>query len=388
MKIDLKNRQALRTLAMLKDVCFYIFYTNKFWKKEYKWNYLQLTTSLFKLWLDCSESIHMADLTLLIDEMKQLNDDYQMDNAKSLTSFQIKTLLRSYMYQSEYSSREEKWSESKSFFDKSLNMLSLLSEKDRKGEAIYLYHITLEIGYSLVKQNRRSSVDILYWVICAVDKIFQSSEGETRPASLGYLSQSFMKLIIFICQKDNDSLPDNRIYLLVNTFDKVLNDEKKITTITYYLAKIHLFLKSLSTSNEVIKNKFDKEYFKMVENIVISNHQDLSLLSSIMRKINQLKYITISNLMSSLDLLIRRTENNKNNMITINSSALYLFKIHILSELVIENHSRSIKFDQEILRHAMDDVYLVKEDINLVDLAAIQLILWKTGDIFYEVSLP
>ncbi|KAI7900431.1 uncharacterized protein BX663DRAFT_517550 [Cokeromyces recurvatus] len=393
-KLDLNNKQVLKILAILKSICFHILHKNTLWKTEYKWEYLQLTTSLFKLWLDCDHSHHSrTELSLIMSEIKRFNQDYyQTEHIQCLASFQIKTLLRSYMYQSEYSSRYENWSESKSFFDKSSNMLSMLSSKDRQGETIYLYYITLDIGYALVKNNssyNKRSSDILHWIICAFDKIFNSSNGGTETMLPDYLSQRFMKLIICICQKDNDILPDNRIYSSINTFDKVLNSENKTTTVIYYLAKIQLFLKSLSSSssNDILKNKFEKEYFKMVENIKIGNHQDLALLSSIIRKINQHQYINVSNLMSSLDILIHRTENETNQTSIIDSSTLYLFKIYLLSELVLENHSRSIEFNKDILRHAMDDIYLVKEDIQLVDLSAIQLILWKTGDIFYHKKL-
>lgn len=111
---------------------------------------------------------------------------------------------------------------------------------------------------------------------------------------------------------------------------------------------------------------------------------------------------SLSTIMDGLDLLIHRAENNLMGT-SVDSSTLYLCKIFILSELAIENSKSLVQCSDDVIRSAMDGkikhdlvfnhltllstaVFLIKEDIEEVDLSAIQIVLWRTGDFFYNVS--
>ncbi|KAK4516313.1 uncharacterized protein ATC70_011283 [Mucor velutinosus] len=87
--------------------------------------------------------------------------------------------------------------------------------------------------------------------------------------------------------------------------------------------------------------------------------------------------------MDGLDLLIHRAENNLMGT-SVDSSTLYLCKIFILSELTIENSKSSAQCNDDVIRSSMDAVFLIKEDIEEDDLNAIQIVLWRTGDFFYN----
>ncbi|KAI8969216.1 hypothetical protein BDF20DRAFT_151143 [Mycotypha africana] len=142
----------------------------------------------------------------------------------------------------------------------------------------------------------------------------------------------------------------------------------------------------MSCANEILQKKMQEEYFNMVETIsVTTSTLDLALLVSIAHLVNQNQYVSISSIMDGLDVLIHRALLISNKISSSdNSSEFYLVKVLILSELCQEAMQLSIDFEERVLGSTMDDIFLIKGDIPDAELSAIQMLLWRTGDGFYD----
>ncbi|KAF1797660.1 hypothetical protein FB192DRAFT_1178194 [Mucor lusitanicus] len=249
---------------------------------------------------------------------------------------------------------------------------------DKYNEIAYLCYLVVATATSMSRVVSKSSVDVLIWVFDALDKILKCKGSVSLPK---YLHVPLLDLIMHVCEKDTHVLRSDALKSILATFDRVLSESMKTDT-RYYLCRILIQLKAVSLLSESLQKALQIEYFKMVENIVITM-DGLNMLVVTLRKLNQNRNVGLSTIMDGLDLLIHRAENNLMGT-SVDSSTLYLCKIFILSELAIENSRSSVQCSDDIIRSAMDAVFLIKEDIEEVDLNAIQIVLWRTGDFFYQ----
>ncbi|OBZ85165.1 hypothetical protein A0J61_06784 [Choanephora cucurbitarum] len=148
----------------------------------------------------------------------------------------------------------------------------------------------------------------------------------------------------------------NESLKLADILDSVLSKEKK-RSIKYFLAKISILLKSADVNDYA--SVVQREYFGLVENVEFSY---------------------------GLDLLIHRIQEEANTETDL--GFLYLFKFNILSEITIENFKKNqLELDENVIRASIDDIYLIKEDIDPLNIATIQAITWATADFFYNQKL-
>ncbi|KAI8645800.1 hypothetical protein BD408DRAFT_42855 [Parasitella parasitica] len=344
--VNTKNTQKLAVVATLKDICFNILSKNQQWKDNNSWSYLHIITALFKI---CDLPYHC-----------------------------IKDIIKCYIYQSEYATRSDNWSECTILFGKAIHLVLFMSADQKSDEIAYLCYLIIDTGAGMSKSALKSSVKVITWVFEALEKVLQCKGSASLPK---YLYNPLFDLIVNVCQKDTHILRPDVLKGVLETFEKAFHQEKK-AGVQYYQAKIQLLLKAVSSVSDPLQTALQTEYFKMVENIVIIA-DELNILVLITRKLNQNSYISISSLMDGLDLLIHRAENNLIGT-SVDSSTLYLCKIYILSDLVVENSRLLAQSNDALIRSAMDAIFLIKEDLQEVDLSAIQIILWRTGDFFYS----
>ncbi|KAL7333968.1 sporulation-specific protein 22 [Mucor circinelloides] len=373
MLINTTHTQKLSIVATLKDICFNILCKNQQWKDNNSWTYLHVITALFRIWLDSDNINNIEDK--LINEMKKYN---AIDLNSDLPDHCIRDVIKCYIYQSEYASHSGKWSECTEFFEKATHLVLAMSSSEKCDEIAYLCYLVLDTGASMSKSVSRSSVDVITWVFDALGKILNCKGSVSLPK---YLYNPLLELTMFVCQKDTHILRSNVLKSVLTTFDHAFSQDMK-TDVRYYLSKIHIQLKAVSLLSDSLHKTLQTEYFKMVENVVITA-DDLNMLVVTVRKLNQNRNVGLSTIMDGLDLLIHRAENNLMGP-SVDSSTLYLCKIFILSELAIENSRSSVQCSDDIIRSAMDAIFLIKEDIEEVDLSTIQVVLWRTGDFFYD----
>ncbi|CAO3628445.1 unnamed protein product [Mucor fragilis] len=371
--INTKHTQKLSIVATLKGICFNVLCKNHQWKDNNSWTYLHIITALFKIWLDSGNTINIDQK--LINEMKKYND---IDLNSDLPDYCLRDVIKCYIYQSEYAFHAEKWSTCTEFFEKATHLVLTMSSSDKCDEVAYLGYLLLDTATSMSKSASKSSVDVLVWLFDALDKVLNCKGSVKLPK---YLYVPLLDLIIHVCQKDTHVLRTEALKSVLVTFDEIFSQDMKTDT-RYYLSKMHIQLKAVSLISESLHRALQAEYFKLVENVVITV-DDLNMLVVTVRKLNQNRNVGLSTIMDGLDLLIHRAENNLMGT-SVDSSTLYLCKIFILSELAIENSKSLVQCSDDVIRSAMDAVFLIKEDIEEVDLSAIQIVLWRTGDFFYN----
>ncbi|KAI8097803.1 uncharacterized protein B0P05DRAFT_92223 [Gilbertella persicaria] len=258
-----------------------------------------------------------------------------------------------------------------------------MASQDKQGEINRLLYLVIDTASLLCNDVRTKSTEILMWAMQTIDRILECGNC-TFPI---YFYEPLFDVIVEACKKDDYLIARaNQSLNLIEVIDKALKDDKK-HSIRYYSTKLIILLKSVDIASYA--KIVQKEYFNLVENITLSNEQDLILLSFIIRELNQSECISILLLLDGLDLLIHRVQNeDASEGLQNDSSFLYLFKFNILSEMVIENYSKhQAKLDPNVLQSAIDDLYLVKGDVNELDLSAIQVVTWTTADFFYNKQL-
>ncbi|KAL9554661.1 hypothetical protein MBANPS3_002712 [Mucor bainieri] len=381
------DEEGRKLTQYVKDICFNILCRNQQWKDNNSWTYLHIITALFKIWLDSDNIINIDQR--LVKEMRKYND---LDLNSDLPDHCIRDAIKC------YASHSQKWSECTEFFEKATHLVLTMSSSDKCNEVAYLSYLVLNTATSMSKSVSKSSVDVLAWIFDALDKILNCKGSVSLPA---YLYTPLLDLIIHVCEKDTHILRYEAMKNSLAMFDEIFPQNMKTDT-KFYLCKILIKLKAVTLLSESLNTALQAEYFKMVENVVITV-DGLYMLITTVRKLNQNRNVGLSTIMDGLDLLIHRAENNLMGA-SVDSSTLYLCKIFILSELAMENSRSSVQCSDDVIRSAMDGkvvvithqlflnhltllptaVFLIKEDIEETDLNAIQIVLWRTGDFFYN----
>ncbi|CEI96007.1 hypothetical protein RMCBS344292_10178 [Rhizopus microsporus] len=210
----------------------------------------------------------------------------------------------------------------------------------------YTYHILISTGIDMVKTVNITSVDVLRWI-----SNIQFIAGSRRLPT---------------------HLQDGRNHM------------------KYYPAKICAALKSCSVNQMTIETTF----FEIMENIVITEASQIAILRFIINKVSQ--RISAMSIMDGIELLIHRHQDVQH----VSAGTFYLFKIYTLYELAIDNDNEDYG---DVIKSVMDGsfklkkekescqsliisigIYLVARSFDEIDLASIQLMLWRTGDYFND----
>ncbi|KAI8368802.1 hypothetical protein EDC96DRAFT_504416 [Choanephora cucurbitarum] len=369
----------MKVLAMLKDTCFRIFKVNEQWKKDEQWTYLQVTISTLKTWLECGD-LEQLDSSL-IDEMAKFTTQCSSEDS-NLTN--LKVILQSYIYQSEYASRTNKQLKAKIVIQKAIDLIISPTLCEKQGEINYLLYIILDIGVSFCNDDEsksyKKSENILSWALQSIHTVLIQTDSLLPE----YLSDVFLDFVVNACQGHHLLIKEiNESLKLVDILDSVLSKEKK-RSIKYFLAKISILLKSADANDYA--SVVQREYFGLVENVEFSCKSDLAILALTVKRLNQSGCIITLLLLDGLDLLIHRIQEEANTETDL--GFLYLFKFNILSEMTIENFKKNkLELDENVIRASIDDIYLIKEDIDPLNMATIQAITWATADFFYNQKL-
>ncbi|KAG1088290.1 hypothetical protein G6F42_020324 [Rhizopus arrhizus] len=155
MLINTTHAQKLSIVATLKDICFNILCKNQQWKDNNSWTYLHVITALFRIWLDSDNIINIEDK--LINEMKKYN---AIDLNSDLPDHCIRDVIKCYIYQSEYASHSEKWSECTEFFEMATHLVLAMSSSEKCDESrlptSVIWFWTLELACQNLYQDRQS----------------------------------------------------------------------------------------------------------------------------------------------------------------------------------------------------------------------------------------
>ncbi|RCH98480.1 hypothetical protein CU097_014668 [Rhizopus azygosporus] len=253
--------------SLVRQIVFnVIFLYHGRWKEDNYWQYLDITSSTLKAWLDY-DILHVTDTVL--SEFNKLLDETHTEDYAFLSPIQLKCLSRCYLYRAEHASINCKWSEAQESF---------------------------------VKSN----------VQCA-----QKDDLVINQEDSCVLQQAL----------DQFSVPDGRNHM------------------KYYPAKICAALKSFSVNQMTIET--------------ISQR------------------ISAMSIMDGIELLIHRHQDVQH----VSAGTFYLFKIYTLYELAIDNDNEDYG---DVIKSVMDGIYLVARSFDEIDLASIQLMLWRTGDYFND----
>ncbi|KAI9358797.1 hypothetical protein BD770DRAFT_410109 [Pilaira anomala] len=190
-----------------------------------------------------------------------------------------------------------------------------------------------------------------------------------------------------VCLKDDLPLKETQMIKALQVLEKSMPDQGN-AILQYFMTRVFIVTKFHSVEAKSLKQKIlQDDYFEVIEKMPIPQEDaELINLNVIIKKIVDSELISISKIMEGLDLLTQRSKNNTDVSSSPTEERIRIFKIKILSDLVVKLETPT-DFDPDILRLALDDIFLVKDDMNDIDLSVIQMILCRTGDIFYERKL-
>ncbi|KAG1373894.1 hypothetical protein G6F61_009796 [Rhizopus arrhizus] len=333
---------------IVKNIVFQIIHVhNGNWKDDNYWQYLDIASACLKAWLDCDK---LEFTEAIMNELLNLLSSSELSVSEAFLSLtQLRCLSRCYLYKADYNSRKEDWLKVNQYLLKSKDLIQRLEDDARDDYTNYLYHLSINIGFQLVKTNKKSA-DILHWI--ANYNLFHNNNYSI------YLEKCFLELVVQSCQKDKLCANEKDLNVIIG----LLNKTKLKNDLEYCFAKLCILVKYSSVNKMMIQTG----------SITMTNTQLGYIIHGIF------PHVSFANIMDGLDLLIHRHHTNED----VSNSTLYLFKFYMLCELALEY--TSIECYKTTLQAALDGLYLATESIDSIDMASIQLLLWKNGDYFYR----
>ncbi|CAO3691007.1 unnamed protein product [Rhizopus microsporus] len=347
--------------SLVRQIVFnVIFLYHGRWKEDNYWQYLDITSSTLKAWLDY-DILHVTDTVL--SEFNKLLDETHTEDYAFLSPIQLKCLSRCYLYRAEHASINCKWSEAQESFVKSNDIIKAVPYEMIEEHITYTYHMLISTGIDMVKTVNITSVDVLRWI-----SNIQFIAGSRRLPT--HLQEYFLELIVQCAQKDDLVINQEDSCVLQQALDQFSVPDGR-NHMKYYPAKICAALKSFSVNQMTIETTF----FEIMENIVITEASQIAILRFIINKVSQ--RISAMSIMDGIELLIHRHQDVQH----VSAGTFYLFKIYTLYELAIDNDNEDYG---DVIKSVMDGIYLVARSFDEIDLASIQLMLWRTGDYFND----
>ncbi|CEG70754.1 hypothetical protein RMATCC62417_06594 [Rhizopus microsporus] len=98
--INMNSKLNMNTIVILRQIVFnviFLYYGR--WKEDNYWQYLDITSSTLKAWLDYDRS-HVTDTVL--SEFNKLLDETRTEDYAFLSPIQLQCLSRCYLYKAEH----------------------------------------------------------------------------------------------------------------------------------------------------------------------------------------------------------------------------------------------------------------------------------------------
>ncbi|CAO3621588.1 unnamed protein product [Cunninghamella blakesleeana] len=300
---------------------------------------------------------------------------YQMDY---FIHYQLDLL----MIKSELAAKLHQWKEVQAFVKKiyeNINYDSILSTENVN----LLFRFCFNVAHSLISNKKLD--DALHWIITFY----------TSLRKYDYYNDDFMiymvKLIGYILlQQDDtttlDEFQTQNLMEIVSSYPQTSENG-----FDYYATKLAILYQSTSVDNKTLENTF----FQMVENIdplnrnVLFDMKDIYRFQALVLKLDN--KLNFDSLTGGLDLFMNRcikyqSEKDDNNSSNVIFKSLYLCKLYVISDWISKKLT-TIKqipnFNNSVML-IMKEMYLFKDRLSDIDIKCSQMILWKTGDIFFE----
>ncbi|KAG2231710.1 hypothetical protein INT48_000450 [Thamnidium elegans] len=351
---------------------------NPSWTGINEWEYLSILTNVFRLWLDFDD----------VESAKSLKQELQCFNTKKIQDIppeRVRDLQKSFAYQSELEAKLSEWDSSNYFMNKALDIdPALLQNNGYEIKCDYLYLAFLNTAFALEGSSSKSSVELFEWITLSFNRLLDWKSGV--PTSL---ESYFRDLVLKVCIKDDKLLNEAQVTKVLQVLEKSVPEQEK-KKLGYFMARVFVISKLLLVEAKDIKQRLlQDDYFEAVEKIPIPQEDnDLTNLNIIIKKICSTQLVSISKIMEGLDLLTQRAKGVSESK----DGRIRMFKIKVLSDMVLTLEDPT-NFNPDVLRLALDDIFLVKDEMEFITLGVIQMILCKTGDNFYDkkmysVALP
>ncbi|KAG2205979.1 hypothetical protein INT47_005297 [Mucor saturninus] len=321
---------------------------------------------------DDDEMKHIVLMYFDIEHASLLKQELEKFNGKSATDLlQVKELLKSFAFQSEFYSKKNDWDSYEAMFNKAIDTLSVLSHEDKRSSGIdYLYQVLLSTGFSLSSMSSMSSVQIIDWISRSFKKLLELNT-EIPPSHE----------VLNLCDKDELLLSDQQVKQLLDLTDQIVSEKCK-SSLRFYMARVFIIMRCC---NSDYQTDLCANYFEAMEKTPIPpRDSDLIDLNTMIKKMSKSRHdIGIQKIMEGLNLLIQRSkQGNSEQRSSLPEEHLHEFKIKLLTDFVFMLKD-SKKLDENILKTAIDDVFLTQgESGNIINSEVVQM---KNS---YEAALP
>ncbi|GAA5817516.1 hypothetical protein MFLAVUS_011064 [Mucor flavus] len=310
-------------VTILRDTCYQILRMNVSWTGINEWEYFSILTNVFRLWLDFDDEARLSE-----------------------------------------------WDSSNYFMNKALDMNpAFLQNNGHEIKCDYLYLAFLKTAFALESSSSKNSVELFEWITLSFNRLLDWKACVPACLELGG-----------ICIKDDKPLNATQVTEVLQVLEKFVPEqlyvlkkllyEKERRKSDYFMARVFVVCKLLLVEAKDVKQRLlQDDYFEAVEKISIPQ-EDSDLTNT--------RLVSISKIMEGLDLLTQRSKGISES----NDGRIHMFKIKVLSDMVLTLEDPT-DFNPDVLRLALD----VKDEMEFIVLGAIQMILCKTGDNFYDKKM-